>query len=314
MKILITGSAGFIGFHLHKYLKKYYNITGCDNLSSSSKFTQKLRLKEIKKNKLKFVKIDLNNEKNFHKKFKNKKFDFIIHLAAQPGIRVSQLEPVKTISNNIISFINIFEYAIKTKVKNIFYASSSSIYGNTNNFSENSSKPSPISIYGVSKITNEYLAKTYNFLNQINSVGLRFFTVYGPFGREDMSYYKFLNDIKKFKKIKIYGDKTSKRSFTYIEDIVVSIHKLVDAYKKKKNFFEILNIGNNESRSLKDLIKIIKKNEKIKFKEVLVERNKSDVYKTSSNNFKLNKIIKFSPKISLEKGMFLFLNWYKNKS
>ena len=184
MKILITGSAGFIGFHLHKYLKKYYNVTGCDNLSSSSKFTQKLRLNEIKKNKLKFIKIDLNNEKKFYKKFKNKKFDFIIHLAAQPGVRVSQLEPVKTINNNIISFINIFEYAIKTKVKNIFYASSSSIYGNTNNFSESLSKPSPISIYGVSKITNEYLAKTYNFLNQINSVGLRFFTVYGPFVRD----------------------------------------------------------------------------------------------------------------------------------
>lgn len=313
MRILITGSAGFIGFHLHKHLHNYFDVTGCDNLSSVCKFTQKLRLQEIKKNKLKFIRVDLNNAKILSKKFNNKKFDFIIHLAAQPGVRISQIQPVKTINNNLVSFINLFEYAIKNKVRNIFYASSSSVYGNTENFSENLSHPNPVSVYGVSKVANEYLAKTYNFLNKINSIGLRFFTVYGPLGREDMSYYKFLNSIKNSKKIEIYGDKTSKRSFTYIDDIVISIHKLINVYKNKKSYLEILNIGNSESRSLEDLVKIIKNIVGVKFREKYVERNKADVYKTSSNNFKLNKIIKFKPKISLEKGMYLFSNWYKNK-
>ena len=192
MKILITGSAGFIGFNLHKFLNDKFQVIGCDNLSSISKKTQKIRIKEITRLKLKFKKVDLRNFKEFDK-LKSKKFDVIIHLAAQPGVRISQIKPNETLDNNLKTFVNVYEFAKKNKIKFVIFASSSSVYGNTKKFSENLSKVNPISVYGVSKITNEFLAKVYHFLYGISSIGLRFFTVYGPYGREDMSYYKFLN-------------------------------------------------------------------------------------------------------------------------
>ncbi len=313
MKILITGSAGFIGFHLHSYLKKKkFKVYGCDNLSSISKKTQKLRLQEIKKNKLNFYKLDLNNFNILKKKFKNKKFDIIIHLAAQPGVRISQIYPNKTLHNNLVSFVNIFELSKLIKPKLIIYASSSSVYGNTNQFSENIRSSNPVSVYGVSKATNESLAKVYNYLHKINSIGLRFFTVYGPYGREDMSYYKFLNSIKKNKTITIYGNKTSMRSFTYIDDITVSIFKLIYKFQNKKNICDIYNIGSSKSIKLGDMIKILRNKTRIKFKEKYIQRNKADVYRTKSSNSKLIKTINFSPKISLQEGLDKFCKWYKS--
>ncbi len=312
MKILITGSAGFIGFHLHDYLsKKKFKVYGCDNLSSISRKTQKLRLKEIKKRRLSFYNIDVNNFSLLKKKFEKKKIDIIIHLAAQPGVRISQINPNSTLKNNLFSFVNIFELSKLLKPKLVVYASSSSVYGNTNIFKENLKSNQPVSIYGVSKLTNEYLSKTYNYLYKINSVGLRFFTVYGPFGREDMSYYKFLNSIKKERSITIYGNKSSRRSFTYIDDIVISILKLIQKLKNKKNVCDIYNIGSAKSIRLSDMIKILKKNVKVRFKEKYTKRNKADVFKTKSNNFKLINKIKFSPKINLEDGLKKFCNWYK---
>lgn len=311
MRILITGSAGFIGFHLHSFLhSKKIKVTGCDNLSSISKKTQKLRLKEIKKRKLDFIKLDIKNYNLFKKKLKNKKFDIIIHLAAQPGVRISQIQPNQTLENNLKSFINVFELSKVLKTKLIIYASSSSVYGNSSKFTENLNT-NPVSVYGISKLTNEYLSKVYNYLYGISSIGLRFFTVYGPYGREDMSYYKFLKSIKKNKSITIYGDKTSMRSFTYIDDIIISIFKIINKYKNQKNICEIFNIGSEKSRSLSDMIKILRINTKINFKEKYTKRNKADVYRTKSNNLKLIRKINFAPKISLEKGLSLFCNWYK---
>ena len=197
------------------------------------------------------------------------------------------------------------------KPKLIIYASSSSVYGNTTQFSENIRSSNPVSVYGVSKATNELLAKVYNYLYKINSIGLRFFTVYGPYGREDMSYYKFLNSIKKNKTITIYGSKTSMRSFTYIDDITVSIFKLIYKFQNKKNICDVYNIGSEKSRTLADMINILKKNVSINFKEKYIKRNKSDVYKTKSNNKKLIKLINFSPKVSLEQGINQFCQWYK---
>lgn len=309
-RILITGSAGFIGFNLHNYLAKYYKVVGCDNLSSVSKKTQNLRLAEIKKKKLKFVKLNLNNFKSLEKKLNGKKFDFIIHLAAQPGVRVSQTNPQKTINNNLISFINIYEYAVKKKIKKIFFASSSSVYGDSKSFIEDKSKLNPNSVYGVSKLGNEYLAKTYNKLYGINSLALRFFTVYGPWGREDMSYYKFIKGIDLNNKIEIYGDKTSKRSFTHIEDVSIMIHKLIKYFRNKKKFNDVVNIGNNNSNTLGYLVNLIKIQTKIKFREIKTKRNKSDAYITASNNKKVYSMINFKPKIQLKQGIKDFYNWY----
>ena len=313
INILITGSAGFIGFNLQKYLSKYYRVVGCDNLSSVSKKTQKLRLNQIKKSKLKFIKIDLNNSHNLKKKLKGYKFDLIIHLAATPGVRVSQTFPQNTISNNLISFINVFEYAIQNNINKVFYASSSSVYGNNKSFIEKNTKLDPTSIYGVSKVANEYLARTYNKLYDISSVGLRFFTVYGCWGREDMSYYKFFNDIYQKNQIEIYGDKLSKRSFTHINDIIIMINKLINKFEKKKNFLEVVNLGNDKTRSLKELVEIIKNKTKKSFKEKKTTRNKSDAIFTSSNNKKIYSLIKYKPRVNLECGIDQFYKWYLEK-
>lgn len=311
-KILITGSAGFIGFNLHNYLSNYFDVMGCDNLSSISKKTQKLRLNQIKKKKLKFVKLNLNNLSEIKKKLNKYKFDLIIHLAAQPGVRISQLKPQKTMQNNVTSFINIYEFAKAKKIKNVFFASSSSVYGNSKFFSEDKSALNPNSVYAVSKITNEYLAQVYHKLYGINSLGLRFFTVYGPWGREDMSYYKFLKDINKYNKIKIFGDKYSRRSFTFINDVNVTIKKLINFYKKKKTYLNLLNIGNKSSRSLEELIDIIQKKFKFKFEEKIQPRNISDSFITISNNKKIFKLIKYYPNTKLEKGINKFFCWYES--
>ncbi len=310
INILITGSVGFIGFNLHNYLSKYYKVIGCDNLSSVSKKTQKLRLNHIKKKKLKFINLDLNNLQSIKKKLKGYKFDLIIHLAATPGVRVSQKLPQKTIKNNLISFTNIYEFAVQNKINKLFYASSSSVYGNSKSFIEKNSKLDPTSIYAASKVANEYLAKTYNNLYNISSIGLRFFTVYGPWGREDMSYYKFFNNIHKNNEIEIYGDKKSKRSFTYIDDVTIIIHKLIKKFINKKKFLETINIGNDKTRSLRELVDIIKKKTKKSFKEIKTTRNKSDAILTASNNKKIYSLIKYKPKVNLENGIDYFYNWY----
>jgi len=195
MNILVTGSAGFIGFHLiNELVKTKHRIYGCDNLSSKSYRTQKKRFLNLKKNKrINFKKIDLKDYKSFSKYYKKKKIKLIIHLAAQPGVRISQDKPIETVNQNIKTFINVMEFCKENKIKHFFYASSSSVYGNDSKFNENFFQKKVSSIYAASKVCNEIFANVYNYLYGINTLGLRFFTVYGPYGREDMAYYKFLN-------------------------------------------------------------------------------------------------------------------------
>ena len=169
MNILITGSAGFIGFHLIQHLSKQkFNVYGLDNFSSKSKKTQNLRIKYLKNNKkIKLKKIDLGNIKNLLKNYKNIKIDLVIHLAAQPGVRISQIQPAVTVDQNIKNFVNVLEICKIKKIKNFFYASSSSVYGNSKNFNELSKLKEPTSIYGASKLCNEIIASTYNYLYNI---------------------------------------------------------------------------------------------------------------------------------------------------
>ena len=325
INILITGSAGFIGFNLQKYLSKYYRVVGCDNLSSVSKKTQKLRLNQIKKSKLKFIKIDLIKSQNLKKKLKGYRFDLIIHLAATPGVRVSQTFPQSTISNNLISFINVFEYAVQNNINKVFYASSSSVYGNNKSFIEKNTKLDPTSIYGVSKVANEYLARTYNKLYDISSVGLRFFTVYGSWGRPDMAYFKFTKKILNGKKIDIYNKGKMYRDYTYIDDIVDGIFKLINkvpkltSKKKIKNDslspvapFRILNIGNTKKIYLLDFINTLEKELGKKIKKNYLPMQKGDVYSTLSDTSLLKKITNYNPKTNYKTGVKKFLNWYLN--
>ncbi len=313
MNILITGSVGFIGYHLVNQLSKTnHKIYGCDNLSSSSRRTQKKRLELLKKNKKFFYKkIDLKKYQTFSNYYKSKKINLIIHLAAQPGVRISQEKPLKTIDENIKTFINLMEFCKSNKIKNFFYASSSSIYGNQSKFVEKQLLKKVSSIYAASKVCNEVFANVYHFLYGINTLGLRFFTVYGEFGREDMAYYKFLNQIKKNNEITIYGDKKSERSFTYIDDVVRSITLLINKFHKKKKYNDYINIGNIEKNSLNELIRIIKKYYSQNFKEKYLKRNKADVFKTKSSILKLKQNINYFPKTKLEFGMKRFIKWFK---
>lgn len=313
MNILVTGCVGFIGYHLiNQLVKSNHTVYGCDNLSSKSYKTQKKRYSNLKKNKkINFKKIDLKDYKSFSKYYKKKKIKFIIHLAAQPGVRISQDQPIETINQNIKTFINVMEFCKENKVKHFFYASSSSVYGNDNKFNENFFQKKVSSIYAASKVCNEIFANVYNYLYGINTLGLRFFTVYGPYGREDMAYYKFLNQIKNKNKIIIYGGKNSVRSFTYIDDVVHSLILLIKNFSNKKSYNECLNIGNFYKNSLDDLIRCIKKYHTNSFKEKIISRNKSDVFRTQSSIIKLKKLIKFYPKTKLDDGMKKFISWYK---
>ncbi len=313
MNILVTGSVGFIGYHLVNLLaKSNHSIYGCDNLSSKSFKTQKKRYLLLKKNKkINFKNFDLKNYNSFSKYYKKKKINLVVHLAAQPGVRISQEQPIKTIDENIKTFSNIMEFCKENKIRHFFYASSSSVYGNDNNFNEKFFQKNVSSIYAATKVCNEVFANVYNYLYGINTLGLRFFTVYGPLGREDMAYYKFLNQIKNKKKIIIYGGKDSIRSFTYIDDVVNSINMLINKFMKRQSYNECINIGNYYQNSLDDLIKFIRKFYTNDFNEKIIKRNKSDVFKTRSSVVKLKKNINFYPKTKLEKGMKKFIDWYK---
>ena len=312
IKVLVTGSNGFIGFHLVQYLiSKNYSVTGLDNLSSVSVSTQKLRTKILNKNnKFKFYKIDLKKPKSLNK-IKGK-FDIIIHLAAQPGVRLSMDKPVETFSNNIGGYINLLEFAKNKKIKNIIYASSSSTYGNTNSFKESNFNFNNItSIYAGSKLASEIVSNIYHKLFNINFIGLRFFTVFGEYGREDMAYYKFLNQIKKDRRITIYGDKSSKRSFTHVKDVVQSIYILTKKIKYKKKVNLCLNIGNPKQITLKYLVEIIRLKFPLKFKEIYLKKNLSDVDQTKTNITLLTKVVGKLNFSDFKTDYIRFISWYK---
>ena len=223
--ILITGCAGFIGFHLcTKLLLKNIKIIGIDCLDNYyPKIHKQKRLNILKKNKnFKFLRIDLKNFNQLKEKIKNVKVDKIIHLAAQPGVRISISKPHNTLNQNLTSFSNIIEIGRLKKIKKFIYASSSSIYGETKiyPFNERDYKNIPISVYGATKLSNEIIARSYSKNFKLKCIGLRFFTVYGPYGRPDMAYYSFLDQLKKNKTIDVFNRGIMKRDFTYIDDVV----------------------------------------------------------------------------------------------
>ena len=243
MKILITGAAGFIGYNLSKLLlKKKHQIFGIDNFDDyySIKFKKK-RILLLKKHKnFNFKKIDITKKKKLNSYFKKKKFNLIIHLAAQAGVRYSLINPQKYIDVNIIGFLNIIDQARKNKIKNFFYASSSSIYGDSTKFPLNENQtPRPKNIYGLSKKLNEQIAKFYSNCFNMNCTGLRFFTIYGEWGRPDMFMLKLFkasanNDIFYLNN---YGN--HKRDFTYIDDAVTAVYKLIHKKLRHSNVFNI---------------------------------------------------------------------------
>ncbi len=312
MKILVTGCAGFIGMHLCKKLLDKNYVIGIDNINSYYDINlKKDRLKILKKyKKFKFFKLDITDFKKLNKVFSKINPSIVIHLASEVGVRNSSKRPRSYISTNITGFINILEACKDKNIKKIFYASSSSVYGKNKKkkFVETLNTDKPLSIYAATKKSAEVLAAAYSHLYNLTTIGLRFFTVYGPYGRPDMAIYDFTESIYKNKKINIYDKGKLGRDFTYIDDVIFYINKIL-----RRKFYknEILNIGNTETIKVTKIINLLEKNIGKKAKISLSKIPKTEVYKTKADITKLKKIGSIKKRTPIKKGILHFVNWYK---
>ncbi len=322
-KILITGTAGFIGYHLASCLiKKNFKIIGIDNHNNYyDKNLKNDRVSALKKSKnYKHYKLDIINKKKLNEIFKIYKPDEVIHLAAQAGVRYSFTNPKAYIDSNIVGFHNIIDLSKDFNVNHFIYASSSSVYGDQKKLplSENLITDSPNSLYASSKKSNELMAYVYSNLYNLKTTGLRFFTVYGPFGRPDMALFKFTSSILSHKKIELYNKGNHMRDFTYVDDIVDGILKILKFSKLKsksglkKNIYNIYNLGNNNPISLKRFVKIIENNLGIKASYKYLPLQPGDVKKTFANINKARIDFDYSPKTKIEEGIKSFLKWYRS--
>ena len=314
MKILITGSAGFIGFSFAKKLleKKIYKIVGIDNFNDYYDINLKKKRNNILKNykNYKFNKADITDKKKIEKIFKNEKFDFVFHFAAQAGVRYSINFPRKYMESNLMGFFNILENVKKYRVKRLFYASSSSVYGENKNFPLNEKENIfPKNIYALSKKVNEEIANIFNRYYKVKLTGLRFFTIYGEWGRPDMMMLKFISSYYNNKTFELYNFGNHVRDFTYIGDVVAIMYLLLKKHKKLDNN-EILNICSNNPINLKEIILFMKKNEiNPKIKKVTLQ--KADILKTHGNNSKLIRFTKFKKFSDWKESLKRTIEWYQ---
>ena len=329
-KILITGSSGFIGFHLSKkLLKRGFRVHGFDSMNNYYDVRlKKARYEILKKDKnFSFTKNKLENKEILEKVFKKFKPKIVIHLAAQAGVRYSIDKPRVYLESNITGTFNIIEASHKLKVKHLLIASSSSVYGANKNipFKEIDKTDTQLSIYAATKKATESMAHSYSNIWRIPITVLRFFTVYGPWGRPDMALFKFTKGILTNKKIDIYNKGKMYRDFTYIDDIVNGIQLLINRVpnnKQRKKYnkdslspiapFRILNIGNTKKVYLLNFIKQIEKELGKKAIRNYMTLQKGDVKKTLSNTNLLKKITGYRPKTDYKLGIKKFLNWYKS--
>jgi UDP-glucuronate 4-epimerase len=327
MNILVTGAAGFIGFHLSKrLLAENYHVIGVDNLNDYYDVRLKSeRLKQLENNdKFTFYKVDLADAEGLNEIFESHSIPFVINLAAQAGVRYSLTHPHSYVHSNLVGFVNILEACRHYQVEHLLYASSSSVYGaNTKTpFSTQDSVDHPVSIYAATKKANELMAHTYSHLFNMPTTGLRFFTVYGPWGRPDMAYYSFTKDIIEGNTIQVYNNGDMRRDFTYIDDIVEGIVKLIDYPPTPDSSrdidpstshapYKIYNIGNNSPVRLMDFINtletIIGKKAEIEF----LPMQPGDVKETYADITDLQEAAGFSPATPLEIGLGHFVEWYK---
>jgi UDP-glucuronate 4-epimerase len=330
MSILVTGAAGFIGFHLtNRLLAQDYHVIGIDNLNEYYDVRlKKERLAILEKNSnFTFHQIDLADREALHSIFKDYSIDIVINLAAQAGVRYSLTHPHSYVHSNLFGFLNILEACRHYPVDHLIYASSSSVYGANSKipFSTKDSTDHPVSLYAASKKSNELMAHTYSHLFHIPTTGLRFFTVYGPWGRPDMAYYSFTRDILEGNTIKVFNHADMSRDFTYIDDIVEGIIKLLNCPPKpnqnwdKKNPepsssyapYKIYNIGNNNPVQLIDFIHILERLIGKKAKIEYLPMQPGDVKETYADITDLQRDVGFYPSTTLELGLSHFVDWYK---
>ena len=309
--ILVTGSAGFIGMHVARaLLERGDNVIGIDNFNSY----YATELKEDRNNILnkyrnyKLHRADIRDKNIIEQIFKNERIDIVCHLAAQAGARYSIEHPGEYMQSNIEGTVNIFEAARTHKVADIIFASSSSVYGNNPvPWSESQAVDMPINPYGASKRATELLAFTYHHLYKMNMTMLRYFTVYGPWGRPDMAYYKFADKIVKGEPIDVYNNGEMKRDFTFIDDIVAGTLAAFDNPKP----YEIYNLGNHHSEELGKFIALIEKNLGIEAKKNYLPLQPGDFLENFADTAKAKKDLGFEPKTSIEEGIKKFVEWYK---
>lgn len=335
MNILVTGAAGFIGAFLCKRLleNSNHNIVGLDNLNDYYDISlKKSRLNMLRPYKrFKFLKEDISNKPIIDELFRSYKFDIVVNLAAQAGVRYSIDHPDVYIQTNIVGFYNILEACRNNSVKHLIYASSSSVYGGNTKipFSVNDKVDRPVSLYAATKKSDELLAYTYSNLYGLPTTGLRFFTVYGPMGRPDMAYFSFANKLLKGETIEIYNFGKCERDFTFIDDIVEGVVRIINKMPEKKVDkdglpvppYKIYNIGNSKPESLLNFVKILSeelvkagvlpKDFDFESHKKLVPMQKGDVCITFADTSDLENDFDFKPSTTLREGLRSFVNWYR---
>lgn len=308
MKFLITGVAGFIGFHLAKRLLiDGHEVHGIDSLTDYyDQNLKKQRSEILLEKKLTFFKEDINNLNSI-----NNNYDFLIHLAAQPGVRLPKEKNYKYIESNLLGFSKINKLALAANIKNVIYASSSSVYGNATSPLAEDTYTEPHSIYGFTKKLNEDYAELLSLKNDIRILGLRFFTVYGPYGRPDMAYFKFSKMLKNNELIPLFNDGQTLRDMTYIKDIIDGIELSISYLlsKKENSYHEVFNLGNNKPVSTSYLLKTISKkmNMQPNIDRIL---GIEEVLTTNADLSKARKVLGYNPKTGLDEGLDNFLEWF----
>ena len=330
--ILVTGSAGFIGFHLCKALiEKGHNVVGLDNINDYYDVNLKYsRLNELGITRvmaesynnlcvsksygkqMQFIRMNLEDREALPKLFEELYFDIVCNLAAQAGVRYSLENPYSYINSNINGFINILECCRHHNIKRLVYASSSSIYGNSKKvpFKETDSTNKPVSLYAATKKSNELMSYTYSYLYEIETIGLRFFTVYGPWGRPDMAMFLFTDAIINKKPLKVFNSGDLSRDFTYIDDIIRGVMCTILQDSKNKSLNKLYNIGNCKPVQLMDFIKSIENKLGVEAEKQMFPMQPGDVNKTWADVSLLQKDYDYFPNTSLSDGVNSFLDWY----
>ena len=313
--ILITGCAGFIGFHFTKFLlNKNYKVIGIDMLNHYYDINlKKKRLSLLKDKNFKFFKLDIQNKKKLNSIFKSFHIENVVNLAAQAGVRDAINKPRKYLNYNIIGFLNIIELCRNYNIKHLVYASTSSVYGLNKKlpFKESDKTENQTQFYAVTKKTNELMAHVWSEIHRLPTTGLRFFTVYGPWGRPDMALYKFTKNILEEKSIPLHNNGNHIRDFTYVDDVVKGIYLAMKKIPKNNIPSAIYNLGNNKEVKLKYFVSLIEKYSKKKAKFNILPLQKGDILRTKANISLARKKLGYNPSTSIEKGIKKFIDWYK---
>lgn len=332
--VLVTGAAGFIGYHLcETLLKQGHFVIGLDNINDYYEVTLKYaRLHQLGIEKesasvflknsestlhgsrMQFIRMNLDDRIELPKLFKSYNVDIVCNLAAQAGVRYSIENPEAYIDSNINGFLNVLECCRHHNVKRLVYASSSSVYGNTDKipFEETTNVDLPISLYAATKKSNELMAHTYSYLYKIETIGLRFFTVYGPWGRPDMAMFLFTDAILNNKPIDVFNNGNLSRDFTYIDDVVQGVISTLLKDSKNSNLYKLYNIGNGKPVQLLDFIESLEKVLDITATKNMLPMQDGDVYQTFASTSKLEHDFEYKPQTKVDDGINEFVKWYNN--